>query len=109
MVVISDYRHCKNSDDEEFISLILESDIEIVQSKTTGNFYATARRCSIFSTFSEERAKSLIGKQLPGQIIKEECEPYRYTVPETGENIELSHTYRYLSSSLPVSEEEVFA
>jgi hypothetical protein len=108
MVTIVSYRLNKNSDDEEFISLILEGDLTIVQSNKTGNFYATAKRCSITSTFNEESAKKLIGRELPGQIIREECNPYLYTVPETGEEIELSHTYKY--EPTPVTEEEaVFA
>ena len=71
---------------------------------------AAAKRSSITSTFDEVRAKKLVGQELPGSIIREEVDPYTYVVPETGEEIELSHTYRYVPSSLPVSaEEEVFA
>lgn len=70
-------------------------DIELVQSAETGRFYATAKRCSIPSTFSEDLAKSLIGKQLPGRIDRVQAAPYEYTVKETGEVILLSHTYVY--------------
>ena len=109
MVTIVDYRACKSSDGKQFFSLVLEGDITMVQSKETGHWYATAKRASITSTFSEERAKSLIGKEMPGSIIRESCEPYLYTIPETGEEIELSHTYRYVQTAIPVSvEEEVF-
>ena len=108
MVQIVDYRISKNADDEQFISLILEGDLTMVQSKETGNWYATAKRSSITSTFSEDRAKKLIGRELPGEIIREECKPYLYTVPETGEEIELSHTYKYVPNPVSV-EEEVFA
>jgi len=83
MVTIVDYRISKNAEGEQFISLILEGDLTIVQSTETGNFYATAKRSSITSTFTEESAKKLIGRELPGQIIREECDPYLYTVPET--------------------------
>ena len=108
MVTIVDFRLNKNSDGEEFVSLILEGDLTIIQSTETGNFYATAKRSSITSTFSEESAKKLIGRELPGQIIREECDPYLYTVPETGEEIELSHTYKYVPTPVSV-EEEIFA
>jgi len=62
----------------------------------TGRFYATAKRCSITSTFNEETAKTLIGKQMQGSIQRVEAEPYEYTVPESGEVILLQHTYEYV-------------
>ncbi|MFC2125020.1 hypothetical protein ACFLU5_09430 [Bacteroidota bacterium] len=110
MVTIISHRISKNAEGEEFVSLILEGDITMIQSQETGNWYATAKRASITSTFTEDRAKKLVGQELPGSIIREECEPYLYAVPETGEEIELSHTYKYVPSSIPVSAEaEVFA
>jgi len=114
MVTIVDYRISKNADGEEFISLILEGSLSIVKSSETGNFYATAKRCSITSTFDEAKANSLIGRELPGQILQQDCDPYLYTVPETGEEIELSHTYKYVpdpqvEEKAAVQEKEVFA
>ena len=94
-VQIVDYKQRENAEGETFISLIIEGDIEMVQSQETGRFYATARRASITSTFTEESAKRLIGKSLPGTIKKMDCEPYEYTVPETGEVINLNHRYEY--------------
>jgi len=114
MVTIMDYRISKNADGEEFVSLILEGDLTMVQSQETGSWYATSKRASITSTFDEVKANKLIGRELPGQIIREECEPYLYTVPETGEEIELSHTYKYVpdpkvEEKVAVEEEEIFA
>ena len=96
MVQIQDYhvRNCQEG--KTFISLELAGDIELVQSSKTGNFYATCRRCSITSTFDEETAKRMVGKQLPGSIAKVESEPYEYTVKETGEVVMLSHKYQYI-------------
>jgi hypothetical protein len=109
MVTIVDYRISKNADGEQFVSLILEGDLTMVQSKETGSWYATSKRASITSTFDEVKANKLIGRELPGQIIRKECEPYEYVLPETGEVIELSHTYRYEPSPVSVEEEAVFA
>ena len=110
MVTIVDTRLCTNSKGEEFVSLILEGDLTMIQSKETGNWYASAKRSSITSTFTEDRAQAMIGMELPGSIVREEVDPYTYVIPETGEEIELSHTYKYVPSSIPVSEEEeVFA
>ena len=96
MVIIVDYRVSTNQDtNEEFISLVLEGEIELIQSKETGRFYATARRTLVATTFDESRAVLMIGQQLPGRIQKVECEPYEYTVPETGEVITLNHSYQY--------------
>ena len=107
MVTIVDFRISKNADAEEFVSLILEGDLTMIQSKE-GSWYATAKKSSITSTFNVESAKKLIGRELPGSIIREDCDPYLYTVPETGEEIELSHTYNYVPNPVTV-EEEVFA
>lgn len=97
MVTISDVRKSKNSTtNEEFISLVLQGDVELVLSKETGRMYATARTCIISSTFSEAVALTLIGKQLPGSIQKIPCAEYDYIVPESGEIVRLSHTYEYV-------------
>jgi hypothetical protein len=95
MVTIIGYRLAKNKDEKEFIALELQSDLDLVQSMGTGNFYATARRCSITSTFNEETAKSLIGKQLPGSIKRVESDAYDFVIPNTGEVVKLQHTYQY--------------
>lgn len=58
MVTIVDY-HVRTStkDGKEFIALELQGDFELVQSEQTGRFYATAKRCSVSSTFNEDTAK----------------------------------------------------
>ena len=110
MVHIVDYAQRVNADGETFFSLIIEGDIEMVQSQETGRFYATARRSSMTSTFTEETCKRLIGEKLPGTIKKIACEPYEYTLPESGEVITLEHRYEYQQeeSSKPSMEEAVF-
>ena len=96
MVHIVDFKQRINSSTgEAFNVLVIEGDVEMVQSAESGRFYATARRASIPATFSEETCKRIIGKSMPGSIIKQECEPYEYTLPETGEVIELTHRYGY--------------
>jgi len=96
MVTVIDYSLRESKDGKPFVSLKLEGDPEFVQSLQTGKFYLTAKRCSVTSTFTEESAKSLIGKKMLGSIVRMECESYDYTVPETGEIISLAHTYEYL-------------
>jgi hypothetical protein len=79
-----------------FVCLELQGDIVMIQSQATGRFYATAKQCSITSTFDLETAKSLIGQQIPGTIVRVECQAYDYTVKETGEVKTLVHTYAYV-------------
>jgi hypothetical protein len=107
MVTIVDYKERVNKDGEPFLALVLEGDMELVQSES-GRFYATARRTSIPSSFTEETCKRLIGKQMPGAIVKMECDAYEYTLPETGEVIHLAHRYEY-SPHCGTNEQAVFS
>lgn len=95
MVRIVDYLKRTNSEGKEFFILKLQGGLELVKSKETGNFYATAKTASITSTFTEEVCQGLIGQELPGSIQKISCEPYEFTVQETGEIITLTHRWEY--------------
>lgn len=96
MVTIVDYHvRVSSKDGKEFIALELQGDFELVQSEQTGRFYATAKHCSISSTFTEDIAKQLIGSKYPGSIIRVQKDPYEYVIPDTGEAITLSHGYEY--------------
>ena len=64
-------------------------------SQTTNQFYATSKKASITSTFDELTCQALIGTQMQGIIQKIECEPYEYTVKDTGEVIVLHHRFVY--------------
>ena len=79
----------------DFMVLELMGGIEMVQSQTTGKFYATARKCTVPSSFTEPVAMAMIGSQMPGMVERVKSEPYDYTVKETGEVIKLAHTYEY--------------
>ena len=105
MSTISGYALRKSNDGKQFISLQLHGDVEMVQSMNTGRFYATSKRCSMPCTFSEEVAKRLVGTRMPGTIERVQCEPYDYTVPETGEGVTLAHTYEYFPEQpIPAAE-----
>lgn len=91
----------KNRDDEgnEFISLIIESQLTMVRSKS-GTFYASRKKTSVYSTLDEESARLLIGTKLEGSIVKEPCASYTYTL-EDGREIEMD--YRWVYSESPQS------
>src|SRR5688572_16476916 len=105
MVTVTGF-NTKNTDSgKTFNVLILQGDLEFVPSKTTGRFYATARTCSISCTFNEVICQGLIGKTLPGSIEKMQCEPYEYTVKESGEVLKLDYTYYYNPNPKTVEQE----
>ena len=97
MVRIINYKERDKEDGTSFFVLELQGGIEMVKSKETGNFYATAKTTFIPSTFDEDVCAGLIGKEMPGRIIKEDCEPFVYVVKETGEQITLSHRWVYFT------------
>lgn len=96
MVTIINFKERNKEDGTSFFVLEVQGGIEMVQSKVTGNFYATAKKAFLPSTFDALTCQALIGTQMTGSIGKEECEPYEYTVRETGEIITLAHRYCYV-------------
>ena len=95
MVTIKGYQEVAKEDGTSFISLELNGSLELVQSANTGKFYATIRKCKIPSTFDEATAKTMVGQQIPGDIVRVSCESYEYISKTTGEVLELQHTYAY--------------
>lgn len=106
MVRIVNYQERESDDGNVFYALIISGGVELVQSKQSSNFYATVRKTSISSTFDGETCKALLGTEIPGKIVKQECEPYDYTVKETGEIIELSHRFVYVPD-VPSAKEDM--
>jgi len=104
MVRIVDFKRRTNSNGEEFYALVLESGLELVKSKATGNYYATSKKASITSTFNEATCANLIGQQIPGSVQRVECEPYDFTVKVTGEVLTLTHRWVYLKEGETVEE-----
>ena len=111
MVTVIDFSQRTSSEGENFYALILQSDLEMVKSRESGNFYATAKRASVTSTFTKEACEKLIGMEIPGSIQRVPSEPYEFTIPDTGEIIQLEHRWVYLAEGQTVDavvqEEEV--
>lgn len=95
MVTVSGYAERQSQDGKKFYALILQSGLEMVLSEETGRYYATAKQASITSTFDEPTCKSLLGSKLPGRITRVNCDPFDYTIRETGEVISLTHRWTY--------------
>ncbi|CAA0190242.1 conserved hypothetical protein [Tenacibaculum maritimum] len=96
MVTITNYRQRQKEDGTTFYVLEVQGGIEMIRSKSTGNFYATAKKAYVPSTFDEQTCIALTGTEMQGSIIKEECEPYEYIVKETGEEIIMHHRWAYV-------------
>lgn len=107
MVSVIDYSLKTSKEGNEFYALILQGGLTMVKSKQTGNFYATAKKCSIPSTFDEPTCKAMIGERITGSIQKQSCEPYEFVNKETGEVMELDYRWVYLPEGASM-EEAVF-
>jgi hypothetical protein len=95
MVTVTGFKTKKAKDGRNFTLLELQGGLEMAQSQANGRFYACVRKCSVSTTFDEAVAKSLIGTQMPGKIVRVECEPYELTQENTGEIITLAHRWSY--------------
>ena len=109
MVRIINYKERVREDGESFFVLELQGGIQMVKSQQTNKFYVTAKKATIPSTFDEVTCKALIGTELPGTVEKVECDPYEYTIKDTGEVIQLDYRYEYSEEkkSDPVQEEDI--
>jgi hypothetical protein len=101
MVRIISWRSAQNKEGKNFTSIQLQGGIEAMQSQQTGKMYLTARAAWIPSTFDEATAQSLIGSSLPGTINRVSCDPYEYTIKDTGEVIILGYSYEYVPIEVP--------
>ncbi len=104
MVTVVDFATRQAKDGREFNVLILQGGLSMVQSKQTGNFYATVKKCSIPSTFDSTIAKTMIGEKIMGSVQKKSCEPYSFLVKETGEVITLEYRWVYLPEGATLEE-----
>jgi hypothetical protein len=51
MVTITNFFEVERKDGTKFISLEITGQVELIQSQTSGKWYATLRKCRISSTF----------------------------------------------------------
>lgn len=103
MVTVTNFKVVETDEGDTYVRLLLEGDLEMVESTKTGNFYAHTKRCSVSSTFDANTAEMMIGKTLPGSIVREEVEPYIYEIG--GEELTLTH--RWVYSNKPAKEQSM--
>ena len=107
MVTVKEIKKAENSKGEAFFGLIVQSGAIPVKSKKTGRVYITAKTAFIATTFDEKTASSLIGMEFDGTIRKVSCDPYEYTIEETGEIIDMGHRWEYFDSALEMEDQLV--
>lgn len=100
MVRVIDYKRIKTEAGKEFNLLVVQGGVETLVSKKTGKTYLTMRKANVSTTFDVASCESLIGIELQGSIEKVICEPYDYTVKETGEIITLTHNWQYVDPDI---------
>ena len=102
MVTIINYKEKQREDGRSFYVLEIQGGMDLVKSKETGMYYATAKRAYLPTTFDEQTCVALLGTQISGTIEKVECIPYEYIVKETGETIYLTHKWVYFADETEV-------
>jgi len=107
MVKIVDFKTYQNEGEKPFQVLVVQGGLETVKSKETGKTYLTTHTAKVPCTFSEKMCKELIGSEIPGVIKKIKVEPYKYTVEATGEEINLTHRYEFMSEEEAVVKDNV--
>lgn len=107
MVTVIDFKKRELENGKEFYVLVVQGEVETVRSSTSRNVYLTTKKATIPATFDEATCKSLIGKQLNGDIKRQECEEYTYKEESTGEMFKLSHRNVYVDNELDLIEEQV--
>lgn len=105
MVTIVDFKKRESAEGKEYGVLVLQGAIQTVRSQKTNRPYITAKKTSVPTTLDEAFAKNLVGQTLPGRIERQECEPYTFENPESGEKMKLSHTYVYNEDPANIEEE----
>jgi hypothetical protein len=86
----------QDKENRPFVLMELQGDLELVQSQKSLSFYGTVRRCTIPCTLDIETAESFVGREIPGSIVRVECTPYEYVMPETGEVVTLAYRWSYM-------------
>jgi hypothetical protein len=94
MLTIKNYHLSQNAEGKPYINFELVGDIEIFQSQS-GKFYADIKKCKMPTRLDEATARLMIGKEIPGTIVKKECAAYDYTIVATGEVVSLNYRYEY--------------
>lgn len=99
MVTITGYSTREGVSGKQSLFLHVESDLIPKSSKTSGRTYFITRKAKVLAAIDEELAQQLIGHTLPGDITKQEVEPFEVTYYHSGETKMLHHRNVYVSAA----------
>ena len=99
MVTITGYSTREGVGGKTSLFLHVESDLIPKSSKSSGRTYFITRKAKELAAIDEELAQQLIGHTLPGNITKQEVEPFEVTDYNTGESKMLHHRNMYVAAS----------
>ena len=99
MVTITGYSTREGVSGKTSLFLHVESDLIPKSSKSSGRTYFVTRKAKVLAAIDEELAQQLIGHTLPGNITKQEVEPFEVTDYNTGESKMLHHRNMYVAAS----------
>jgi len=80
---------------EEYNVIVLLGDVQVLNSKSSGKFYLTAKRVTLPTTLDQNQAKELVGTTLPGVIEKVDCPEYEIKMPTSNKKVKITHTFQY--------------
>jgi hypothetical protein len=100
-VIVTGYQKKKGANGS-FLVLTLEGGVEMKKNATTGGYFASAMKTNLLASMDEKACKGLVGQQFPGNIVKQQCTPYAYVVPSTGEEKMLDYKYMYTNEEVEV-------
>ena len=95
MVTIVEVAERTAANGNVFCSVMVAGDVS-VHTSAEGKASIVALKASIPSNLPKDVLEGMIGNKLPGKVERVETEPYQWTNPNTGEEITLSHTYKYV-------------
>ena len=99
MVTITGYSTREGVSGKTSLFLHVESDLIPKSSKSSGRTYFITRKAKVLAAIDEELAQQLIGHTIPGNITKQEVEPFEVTDYNTGESKMLHHRNMYVAAS----------
>ncbi|MCR8667086.1 hypothetical protein NO995_05290 [Aestuariibaculum sp. M13] len=107
MVIVKDLKPISKDDGATFYCLIVEGSMEPVRSERTGRMYFTARRATVPTTLDEKACKAAIGTTFEGDVKKVPCDPYKYIIEDTGEEVELTHRWEFVDPATEIMDKHM--
>ena len=96
MVTVESVVERTNSATGELFCSVMVVGTPTVYTNEDGKTSIVALKASAPSNLPKSMLMDLVGKQLPGTVIRVETDPYTWVNPRTGEELTLSHTYKYV-------------